>query len=418
MSTQSQAAQAAAEEIQVEALRSQFPILAMPVHGRPLAYLDNAATTQKPAAVIEALVRYYQRENANIHRGVHYLSQVATDSYESARRTAARFIHARSPKEIVFVRGTTEGVNLVAQSFARPRLKPDDEVLISAMEHHSNIVPWQLVCEQTGARLKVLPMNDRGELLVDRLPGLLSSRTRIAAFVQVSNALGTVNPLREMIRICHAAGVPVLVDAAQAVPHLPVDVQELEADFLAFSGHKVYGPTGIGVLYGREELLEAMPPYQGGGDMISAVSFERTVYNEIPHKFEAGTPHVAGAIGLGVALEFVLRQGLEQIEAHEARLLRYAEDQLQALPEVRLIGRASEKAAVVSFVVKGVHPHDLGTVLDQQGVAIRTGHHCAQPVMDFFGVPATARASFACYNTFEEVDRLVSGIRSALEVFR
>ncbi|GAB4114440.1 MAG: cysteine desulfurase [Acidobacteriota bacterium] len=418
MSTQWQAAQTAAEEIQIEALRSQFPILAVPVHGRPLAYLDNAATTQKPAAVIEALVRYYQRENANIHRGVHYLSQVATDSYESARRTAARFIRARSPREIVFVRGTTEGVNLVAQSFARPRLKPGDEVVISAMEHHSNIVPWQLVCEQTGARLKVLPMNDRGELLVDRLPGLLNSRTRIAALVHVSNALGTVNPIREMIRICHAAGVPVLVDAAQAVPHLPVDVQELEADFLAFSGHKVYGPTGIGVLYGREELLEAMPPYQGGGDMISAVSFERTIYNEIPHKFEAGTPHVAGAIGLGAALEFVLHQGLERIEAYESRLLRYAEERLQALPEVQLIGRASARAAVVSFVVEGVHPHDLGTVLDQQGVAIRTGHHCAQPVMDFFGIPATARASFACYNTFDEVDRLVTGVRSALEVFR
>jgi cysteine desulfurase/selenocysteine lyase len=418
MSTQWQAAQTAAEEMQIEALRSQFPILAVPVHGRPLAYLDNAATTQKPAEVIEALVRYYQRENANIHRGVHYLSQVATDSYESARRTVARFIRARSPREIVFVRGTTEGVNLVAQSFARPRLKPGDEVVISAMEHHSNIVPWQIVCEQTGAHLKVLPMDDRGELLVDRLPALLNPRTRIAAFVHVSNALGTVNPIREMIRICHAAGVPVLVDAAQAVPHLPVDVQDLDADFLAFSGHKVYGPTGIGVLYGRAELLESMPPYQGGGDMISSVSFERTVYNEIPHKFEAGTPHVAGAIGLGAALDFVLRQGLERIEAHESRLLRYAEDRLQALPEVRLIGRATEKAGVVSFVVKGVHPHDLGTVLDQQGVAIRTGHHCAQPVMDFFGIPATARASFACYNTFDEVDRLVSGVRLALEVFQ
>lgn len=418
MSTQWQAAQAAADEEQIEALRSQFPILAVPVHGRPLAYLDNAATTQKPASVIEALVRYYQRENANIHRGVHYLSQLATDAYEGARRTVARFIRARSPREIIFVRGTTEGVNLVAQSFARPRLKEGDEVVISAMEHHSNIVPWQLVCEQTGAHLKVLPMDDRGELLVGRLPALLNPRTRIAAFVQVSNALGTVNPIREMIRTCHAAGVPVLVDAAQAVPHLPVDVQELDADFLAFSGHKVYGPTGIGVLYGREELLETMPPYQGGGDMISAVSFERTIYNEIPHKFEAGTPHVAGAIGLGAALDFVLHQGLERIEAHEARLLRYAEDRLQELPEVRLIGRASEKAGVVSFVVKGVHPHDLGTVLDQQGVAIRTGHHCAQPVMDFFGIPATARASFACYNTFDEVDRLIRGIRSALEVFR
>jgi cysteine desulfurase/selenocysteine lyase len=418
MSTQWQAAQTAAEEIQIEALRSQFPILAVPVHGRPLAYLDNAATTQKPAEVIEALVRYYQRENANIHRGVHYLSQVATDSYESARRMVARFIRARSPREVIFVRGTTEGVNLVAQSFARPRLKPGDEVVISAMEHHSNIVPWQIVCEQTGAHLKVLPMDDRGELLVDSLPALLNSRTRVAAFVHVSNALGTVNPIREMIRICHAAGVPVLVDAAQAVPHLPVDVQDLDADFLAFSGHKVYGPTGIGVLYGRAELLESMPPYQGGGDMISSVSFERTVYNEIPHKFEAGTPHVAGAVGLGAALDFVLRQGLERIEAHESKLLRYAEDQLQALPEVRLIGRASEKAGVVSFVVKGVHPHDLGTVLDQQGVAIRTGHHCAQPVMDFFGIPATARASFACYNTFDEVDRLVSGVRLALEVFQ
>ncbi len=418
MSTKWQAVQSVAADLQVDALRGEFPILSTAINGRRLAYLDNAATTQKPAAVIEAVVRYYERENANIHRGVHYLSQVATDAYERARRTAAQFIHARSPREIIFVRGTTEAINLVAQSFARPRLKAGDEVLISAMEHHSNIVPWQLVCEQTGAKLKVLPMNERGELLVDRLPALLGPRTRVAAFVHVSNALGTVNPIRQLVRTCHDAGVPVLVDAAQSVPHLPVDVQELGADFLAFSGHKIYGPTGIGVLYGREELLESMPPYQGGGDMISAVTFERTIYNKVPHKFEAGTPHVAGAIGLGVALEFVLRLGLDRIEAHESRLMHYAEEQLRVLPEVRFIGRAAEKAGVLSFVVEGVHPHDLGTVLDQQGVAIRTGHHCAQPVMDFFGIPATARASFACYNTFEEVDRLVRGVHAALEVFR
>jgi cysteine desulfurase / selenocysteine lyase len=418
MSAQTHAAQEPKVELDVPKLRSDFPILAAAVNGRPLAYLDNAATTQKPNSVIQSLVRYYECENANIHRGVHTLSQLATDSFERARRTCARFIHASSPQEVIFVRGATEGINLVAQSYVRPLIRPDDEILVSAMEHHSNIVPWQLVCDQTGARLRVLPMNLSGELVVEDLPKVLSPRTRIAAFVQVSNALGTINPIQELISRCHREGVPVLVDAAQSVPHVPVNVKELDADFLVFSGHKVYGPTGIGVVYGRQRLLEAMPPYQGGGDMISSVTFEKTLYNELPHKFEAGTPDVAGAIGLGAALEYVLDLGLERIGAHESRLLRYAEEQLQSLPEVRIIGQAARKAGVVSFVVKGVHPHDLGTILDQQGVAIRTGHHCAQPVMDFFGIPATARASFACYNTFEEVDRLVSGLHAALEVFR
>lgn len=418
MTARTQTAKVTESEYDVSRIREDFPILACKVHGHSLAYLDNAATTQKPEVVIRAVEDYYRKANANVHRGVHYLSQVATDRFEEARRICTRFVGARSPQEIIFVRGATEAVNLVAQSFVRPRLEPGDEILISAMEHHSNIVPWQLVCGQTGARLRVVPMNQRGELLQEELPSLLTPRTRMAAFVHVSNALGTINPIREMVRQCHDAGIPVLVDAAQSMPHLELDVQDLDADFLAASGHKVYGPTGIGFLYGKQGLLEEMPPYQGGGDMIAAVTFEKTVYNELPFKFEAGTPNMAGAIGLGAALEYVAELGLDRIEAHEARLVRYAEDRLQQVPGVRIIGQAERKAGVVSFVVDGVHPHDLGTVLDQQGVAIRTGHHCAQPVMDFFGVPATARASFACYNTFDEVDRLVSGLGVALEVFR
>jgi len=401
----------------VTEVRRDFPILSTVVNGSPLVYLDNAATTQKPRQVIETIQRYYEAENSNIHRGVHHLSQVATEAFEAARRKAQSFLNARSPQEIVFVRGATEGVNLVAQSFARGRLQPGDAVLITAMEHHSNIVPWQIVCEQTGAVLKVLPMNARGELLLDRLPEMLGEKTKLFASTHVSNALGTVNPIDEMIRTAHRHGVPVLIDAAQSAPHLRIDVRSLDADFLVFSGHKVYGPTGIGVLYGKAALLDAMPPYQGGGDMIRSVTFEKTTYNELPYKFEAGTPHIAGAIGLGAALDYVEQIGLERIERHEAELLNHAHQVLRQWDEVRIVGEAGAKAGVVSFLVNGIHPHDVGTILDQQGIAIRTGHHCAQPVMDFFGVPATARASLGVYNTLEELDALASALKKVLEVF-
>jgi cysteine desulfurase / selenocysteine lyase len=401
----------------VEAVRRDFPILRLEVEGHPLVYLDNAATTQKPEAVIEAVRGYYLTQNANIHRGVHHLSQVATEAYEESRRKVQRLINARQAAEVVFVRGATEGVNLVAQSFGRMRVRPGDEVLITAMEHHSNIVPWQMLCEQTGARLRVAPMNRRGELVLEEFRAKLTPRTRLAAVVYVSNALGTVNPAAELIEAAHAAGVPVLLDAAQAVPHLPIDVQELDVDFLVFSGHKMYGPTGIGVVYGKRDLLDAMPPYQGGGEMITSVTFEETVYNEVPHKFEAGTPNVAGAVGLGVAVDYLESLGLERIQRYEEELLAYAEESLSHFSEVTIIGTASRKAGAVSFVVNGVHPHDLGTVLDRQGIAIRAGHHCAQPVMDFFGIPATARASLAFYNTRNEIDCLVRGLRQAMEVF-
>ncbi len=398
-------------------MRRDFPILNELVRGKPLVYLDNAATTQKPQAVIEAVSRYYARSNANIHRGVHKLSERATEEYEKARRTAQRFLGAAEASEIIFVRGATEAINLVAQSYGRSRMAAGDEVLISAMEHHSNIVPWQILCEQTGARLRVVPIDDRGELIFEQFEALLGPRTRIVAITHVSNALGTVNPVREMIERAHGQGVPVLVDGAQAVPHLAVDVQSLDCDFYVFSGHKVYGPTGIGVLYGKAALLEAMPPYQGGGDMIRSVSFEKTTYNQLPYKFEAGTPNVAGAIGLGAALEYVNAAGLQNIGGHEQELLKYAEECLSRIGGVRLIGTAKEKAAVASFVMEGVHPHDIGTVLDQEGIAIRTGHHCAQPVMERFGVPATARASFALYNTRQEVDALARGVAKVREVF-
>lgn len=406
-----------ASHFDVERMRRDFPILNELVRGKPLVYLDNAATTQKPQAVIEAVSRYYARSNANIHRGVHKLSERATEEYEKARRTAQRFLGAAEASEIIFVRGATEAINLVAQSYGRSRMAAGDEVLISAMEHHSNIVPWQILCEQTGARLRVVPIDDRGELIFEQFEALLGPRTRIVAITHVSNALGTVNPVREMIERAHGQGVPVLVDGAQAVPHLAVDVQSLDCDFYVFSGHKVYGPTGIGVLYGKAALLEAMPPYQGGGDMIRSVSFEKTTYNQLPYKFEAGTPNVAGAIGLGAALEYVNAAGLQNIGGHEQELLKYAEECLSRIGGVRLIGTAKEKAAVASFVMEGVHPHDIGTVLDQEGIAIRTGHHCAQPVMERFGVPATARASFALYNTRQEVDALARGVAKVREVF-
>ena len=403
--------------LDIARIRGDFPILAERIHGKPLVYLDNAATSQKPRAVINAIVGYYEHLNANIHRGVHTLSVRATEAHDAARQTVKRFLNAAETREIIFLRGATEAINLVAQSYGRTHVAAGDEVLITAMEHHSNIVPWQILCEEKGAHLKVAPMDDRGELRLDEFEKLIGPRTKMVAVTHVSNALGTVNPLREMIERSHRRGVPVLVDGAQAVPHFAVDVQALDCDFYAFSGHKVYGPTGIGVLYGKRALLEAMPPYQGGGDMISSVTFEKTTYNVLPFKFEAGTPDIAGAIALGAALEYIGGIGMDRIAAHEHELLAYATEAVGAIPGVQLIGTASERAGALSFVLDGVHPHDLGTILDREGIAIRTGHHCAQPVMERFGIPATARASFAVYNTKEEVDALVEGIQAAREVF-
>ncbi|MGH9562498.1 MAG: SufS family cysteine desulfurase [Terracidiphilus sp.] len=398
-------------------IRADFPILAERIHGKPLVYLDNAATSQKPRAVIETITHYYEHLNANIHRGVHTLSVRATEAHDAARETVRRFLTAASTREIIFVRGATEAINLVAQSYGRTHVGRGDEVLITAMEHHSNIVPWQILCEENGAHLRVAPFDSRGELRLDEFAKLIGPKTKLVAVTQVSNALGTVTPLRQMIELAHAQGVPLLVDGAQAVPHFSVDVQALDCDFYVFSGHKVYGPTGIGVLYGKRALLEGMPPYQGGGDMIRSVTFKKTTYNDLPFKFEAGTPDIAGAIALGAALEYVSKIGMERIAAHEHDLLAYATEKVGALPGVQLIGTARERAGALSFVMEHVHPHDLGTILDREGIAIRTGHHCAQPVMECFGIPATARASFAVYNTREEVDALVEGIQKAHEVF-
>ena len=398
-------------------VRAEFPALHQTVHGHPLAYLDNAATAQKPRAVLEAMARFHERDCANIHRGVHALSQRATAAYEGARAGLRAFLNAADAREIVFVRSATEAVNLVAQSYGRPRLRPGDEILLTWLEHHSNIVPWQLLCEQTGARLVVAPILDDGALDGAAWRRLLGPRTRIAAFAHVSNALGSVNPVAEMCAAARAAGAVTLVDGAQAAPHLRPDVRALGCDFYALSGHKMYGPTGIGVLWGRADLLDAMPPYQGGGDMIRSVSFERTSYHELPFKFEAGTPHIAGGIGLGAAAEYLLALGYERIAAHEHALLAHAQAALGAIPGVRFLGTAPGKAAVLSFTLDGIHPHDVGTILDQEGVAVRTGHHCAQPVMERFGVPATVRASFGLYNTHEEVERLAAGVRTAFEVF-
>lgn len=413
----SRARKASLHAFDVENIRRDFPILDQRINGRPLVYLDNAATTQKPRAVIDALEAYYSRDNANIHRGVHDLSIRATDKYERARTLVQRFLNAADPREIIFTRGTTEAINLVAASYGHTYVGPGDEILISAMEHHSNIVPWQMLCQQTGATLRVIPINDDGELLLDVFDNLLGPRTRLVGVVHLSNALGTVNPVREIVRRAHRYNVPVLVDGAQSVAHLRVDVRELDCDFYTFSGHKIFGPTGIGVLYGKATLLREMPPYQGGGDMISSVSFEGTTYKDIPYKFEAGTPNIAGAIGLGAALEYVEGIGLERIAAYEHQLLEYATRSLLAIPQVRLIGTAREKASVISFVLNGVHPHDIGTILNQDGIAIRTGHHCAQPVMDRFKVAATARASLAFYNTKAEIDALAAGVRKVVEVF-
>jgi len=388
------------------ALRADFPILAERIHGKPLAYLDNAATAQKPQAVIDAVTEYYTHMNANVHRGVHQLSERATAAYEGAREKLARFVNAASPREVVFTRGTTEAINLVAQSFVRPKLKPGDEVLVSTMEHHSNIVPWQLVCEQTGAKLVAAPINERGELLLDEFEKLINERTRFIGIVHVSNALGTVNPVRKIIDMAHARGIAVLVDGAQAVPHARVDVQALDADFYALSGHKMYAPTGIGALIAKAEHLEAMPPWQGGGEMIRMVRFDRSIWNDIPHKFEAGTPNIAGAAGLGAAIDYLEAVGMDRIAAYEAELLDWATRRLEQVAGLRIVGTARDKAGVISFMLDGVHPHDIGTIVDTHGVAIRTGHHCAMPVMEFFNVPATARASIAFYNTREDIERL------------
>jgi len=401
----------------VERVRADFPILQQKARGHKLVYLDNAATSQKPKAVIDAIVRYYERDNANIHRGVHYLSERATEEYETARKVVQSFLNAEHASEIIFVRSATEAINLVAQTYGRVHVGPGDEVLITAMEHHSNIVPWQLLCDEKSAKLRIAPINDKGELLLDEFEKLLGPRTKIVSLGHVSNALGTIAPLAKIIDIAHAKNIPVVVDGAQAAPRLPVDVQELDCDFYAFSGHKAYGPTGIGVLYGKLALLEEMPPYQGGGDMISSVTFEKTIYNKVPHKFEAGTPDMSGAVGLRAAIEYLNRLGIERISKYEHDLLIYATETVSEIPGVRLIGTAKEKAGVLSFVMEGVHPHDVGTILDQEGIAIRTGHHCAQPVMERFGVDATARASFGLYNTKEEIDALVRGIQKVREVF-
>jgi cysteine desulfurase/selenocysteine lyase len=401
----------------VRKIREDFPILRRKVNGKPLVYLDNAATAQKPRVVIDTLDRFYREDNSNVHRGVHFLSQLATEEYEKARISAQRFLNAAEPREIIFVRGTTEGINLVASTFGRSNVQAGDEILISAMEHHSNIVPWQMLCEEKGAVLQVIPINDAGELRLDEFEKLLTARTRLVALVHLSNALGTLNPVRSIIEMAHRRNVPVLLDGAQAAPHLRVDVRELDCDFYVFSGHKLYGPTGIGVLYGKAALLEAMPPYQGGGEMISSVTFEKTTYNVVPNKFEAGTPHVAGAVGLSAAIDYLSSLDREAVEAYEHELLSYATNALREISGLRIIGTAREKAGVISFVLDGVHPHDIGTIVDQEGIAIRTGHHCAQPVMDRFGVPATARASLAFYNTKEEIDALVSSLHKVKEVF-
>ena len=401
----------------VDEVRREFPILARLVRGKPLAYLDNGASAQRPACVIEAVDDYERRHHANIHRGVHTLSQEATALYENARDRLVRFVNARSRAEIIFVRGTTEAINLVAQSYARPILKSGDEVLITHLEHHANIVPWQMVCEETGATLVVAPIDSQGEVHVDAVMSLMNPRTKILACAHVSNALGTVLPVRRLIAAAKARGIATLIDGAQAVSHMQVDVQELGCDFYAFSGHKMYGPTGVGVLYGREQLLERMPPWQGGGEMILAVTFAKTTYNALPNKFEAGTPNISGTVGLGAAVGFLEALDLDAARAHESALLVHATDVLSKIPGLRIIGSAPEKASLISFVVDGVHPHDLGTILDEDGIAIRTGHHCAMPVMDFYKLPATARASFAFYNTFNEIDRLKSGIERARKMF-
>ncbi|MBL8170721.1 MAG: cysteine desulfurase [Acidobacteria bacterium] len=414
---EAEATQTAHAPFDVERIRAEFPILTQQVHGKPLVYLDNAATAQKPQVVIDALERYYTEQNANIHRGVHYLSQLATREYEDARVKIQRFLNAAEAHEIIFTRGTTESINLVALSFGRKFVQAGDEIIISTLEHHSNIVPWQMLCEQTGATLRVIPINDAGELLLDEYERMLNPKVKLVAVAHLSNALGTLNPVQRIIELAHAQDIPVLLDGAQAAPHIKVDVRELDCDFYALSGHKLCGPTGIGVLYGKSRWLEAMPPVFGGGDMIASVTFEKTTYNTLPHKLEAGTPHIEGGIGLGVAVDYLTGIGLDRIAAYEHELLEYATELIGSIPGVTLVGTAREKASVLSFTIDNIHPHDIGTILDQEGIAIRAGHHCAQPVMKRFGVPATARASFAFYNTKAEIDALAVGIQKAIEVF-
>ena len=401
----------------VEKIRSDFPILQEKMHGKPLVFLDNAASTQKPNVVIDTIANYYRSENANIHRGVYRLSEIASEKYEAVRETVQQFINANSEREVIFTAGTTDSINLVAASFGQAFIKSGDEIIITGMEHHSNIVPWQLLCDRTGAKLRVLPIDENGDLVMEKLPEMINDRTRLISVVYISNSLGTVNPVHEIIDLAHAHDVPVLVDAAQAVQHQSLDVQQLDCDFLAFSGHKIYGPTGVGVLYGKEKWLEKMPPYRGGGDMILTVSFERTTFNELPYKFEAGTPNIAGVIGLGEAIKYIENIGLPNIAEYEHTLLDYATEQLTSIPELRIIGTAREKSAVISFVVEGVHPHDIGTWADRDGIAVRTGHHCTQPVMDFFEVPATTRASIGVYNNRADFDALVNSLKEMIKVF-
>jgi cysteine desulfurase/selenocysteine lyase len=409
--------EAPAPGFDVRKIREDFPILRQKVHGKPLVYLDNAATSQKPQAVIDALLRFYLQDCANIHRGVYLLSERATQAYEDARVKLQRFLNAAQSREIVYVRGSTEGINLVAQTYGRQQIGAGDEILITAMEHHSNIVPWQMLCEEKGCRLRVGPINDRGELILDEFEKLMSDRTRLVSVAHVSNALGTINPVKQIVEMAHARNIRVLIDGAQAAPHLKIDVRALDCDFYAISGHKLFGPTGIGALYGKASLLESMPPYQGGGDMILSVTFEKTIYNHIPNKFEAGTPNIAGAIGWGASLDYLTRIGMENISSYEHALLTYATEAIGQIPSVRLIGTAREKAGVLSFLLEGIHPHDVGTVLDQEGIAVRTGHHCAQPVMERFGVPATVRASLAFYNTKQEINALAAGLEHVKAMF-
>jgi len=403
--------------LDVARIREDFPLLRQTVNGHPLVYLDNAATSQKPQVVIDSLVNYYTTENSNVHRGVHTLSQMATEDYEGSRGKIRRLLNAEKDEEIIFVRGTTEGINLVAQTFGRQNIGQGDEIIISCLEHHSNIVPWQMICEERGAVLKVVPINDDGELMMEEYEAMLGPRTKLVSMLQISNALGTINPAKQVVALAHSRGVPVLLDGAQAAPHMPVDVRDLDCDFYVFSGHKLYGPTGIGVLYGKADMLNAMPPFQGGGDMIKSVTFEKTLYNDLPYKFEAGTPNIAGAIGLGAAVDYVTEIGLDRISDYEQGLLDYGTECLSSIEGLRLIGTAAHKAAILSFVMDKAHPHDIGTILDSQGVAIRTGHHCTQPLMDRLGITATARASMSFYNTKAEVDELVKGIDRVIEVF-
>ena len=400
-----------------ESLKSDFPTLKQKINGNELVYLDNAATTQKPEKVIKALESYYRSINSNIHRGVHTLSIRATNAYEEARSKVAAFINAEHREEIIFVRGATEAINLVANSYVRPILKEGDQIIISQMEHHANIVPWQIICEQKKAELKIIPMNEKGELLIEEIEGMISEKTKFISINHVSNSLGTVNRIEDVIKIAHSNNIRIMIDGAQAVQHLSVDLIKLNPDFYCFSGHKVYAPTGIGVLYGKKELLEKMPPYQGGGDMIKSVTFEKTIYNDIPNRFEAGTPNIAGTIGLGVSIDYLVSIGIENIAKHEKELLDYATQEIRKIEGVQIIGNAIEKASVLSFVIEGIHPHDIGTILDKQGVAIRTGHHCTQPTMDFYGIPATARASFAIYNSRKDVDALINAVKKTIEVF-